>query len=394
MSDMINPNTTLGTAIEHSAVQPLDNIIADKVAAMVAQRDASRNKISNNQPTATGEPVEAKTVTPVAPDNVEDIVEPEGSNTYDEDSSSTDEPVAPDDVSVSEGEADSTADELIDFLEFTESNPKAKFKFMRNGKEVVIDAKKAAAILGQGGAIHEEARELKIQKAEFEEYLQDRKAYTEGLALAMEFTVEPRLRQARDEIKKVQGYQQVFQHELTKTQDYAERASIEAAIEQNNDYIRQQSQLINDLKPKVEEFKEQRKRDVADYLESNRKQFKDKELKNAYVYNEVREKVAKDWEGAKRQLVPGIDNIDLISSDEHILSLLRDGLKYRDRPKGISAGSSVATLTGKPRSPQAVNKESKDDISKLREQANKGDARASQNLLERRMAEIRASRRK
>ena len=395
MENVISANlpnaNTLGTAQEHTAVNPLDNTIADKMATMLAQRDAQRNHSGDTQPSATGESEVATEETPVAPDNVEDIVEPEGSEYSNEYSEGTEEGNAPEEVS--EPETDSTAEELIDFLEFTQSNPKAKFKFMRNGKEVVIDAKKAAAILGQGSAIHEEARELKVQKAEFEEYLQTKRAETEGLALAMEFTVQPKLREAYDEIIKTQGYNATFQQQLAATTDYAERARIESAIEQNNRYIQQQSALAGDLKPKIEQFQQQRKQQVAEILESNRKQFKDKELKNAYVYNELRDKVSKDWQGAKNQLVPGIDNIDLISSDEHILSLLRDGLKYRDRPKSTSAGASVAALTGRTRSPQAVIKEQKDQISTLRDQANNGDRKAAQNLLEQRMAAIRAGRR-
>jgi len=77
---------------------------------------------------------------------------------------------------VSDAPVNTSSDELIDFIEFAETNPNAKFKFMRNGKEIVIDAKKAASILGQGGAIHEEARQLKVERAEFEEYLNDTRA--------------------------------------------------------------------------------------------------------------------------------------------------------------------------------------------------------------------------
>jgi len=386
----ISPNTNLGAATEHTAVNPLDNTIADKMAAMLSARNASRNQSQDTQPTATGESDVATDETPVAPDNVENIVEPEGSEDLEENNESTEESEAPEQVS--DTEADSTNEELIDFLEFTQSNPKAKFKFMRNGKEVVIDAKKAAAILGQGSAIHEEARELKVQRAEFDEYQKERQAHLEGLSLAMEFTIQPKLREAYDEIIKTQGYNATFQQQLEHATDYAERARIESAIEQNNRYIQQQSALAGELKPKITEFQKMRKEQVANILETNRKSFKDKELKNAYVYNEIREKVSKDWAGAKNQLVPGIDNIDLISSDEHILSLIRDGLKYRDKPKGTSAGASVAaTFAGKRSSP--VTKESKDSISTLREQANKGDKKASQNLLEARLAQIRSTRR-
>ena len=90
---------------------------------------------------------------------------------------------------------------------------------MRNGKEIEIDAKKAAAILGQGAAISEDARQLKIQKAEFDEYLSNKKAETDGLMLAMEFTVRPQLQKAYDEVIKVQQYQNTFRQQLAQTND-------------------------------------------------------------------------------------------------------------------------------------------------------------------------------
>jgi len=393
MNEMISPNSHLGTATEHNAVNPLDSTIADKMAAMLSTRDAQRNHSPIANETETGSEAEAQADEPVAPDNVESIVEPEDSNTEDEYDEGTEEAVAPEEVSEAQS-TESTADELIDFIEFANDNPKAKFKFTRNGKEIVIDAKKAAAILGQGGAIHEEARELKVQRAEFDEYQKEKQAQLEGLTLAMEFTVEPKLQSAYDEIIKTQSYQSTFQQQLAQATTVAEQARIQAAIEQNNRYIQQQSEVIGQLKPRVEEFKQVRKQQVEQILESNRKQFKDKELKNTYVFNEIREKVSKEWPGAKGQLVPGIDNIDLISSDEHVLSLLRDGLKYRDKPRSsTSAGASIAALTGRKTGSAAQVQPKKDQISQLREQANKGDRKASDNLLMARLNQIRQGRR-
>jgi hypothetical protein len=89
--------------------------------------------------------------------------------------------------------------------------------------------------------------------------------------------------------------------------------------------------------------------------------------------------------------VPGVDNIDLISSDEHLLSLIRDGLKYRDRPKGKSAGNSIAALTGKT-SKASSSSRGQDDISNLREKANRGDKKASDDLLVAHLRSIRARR--
>jgi hypothetical protein len=266
---------------------------------------------------------------------------------------------------------------------------------MRNGKEVVIDAKKAASILGQGAAISEDARQLKVERADFDEYLNTKRSETEGLLLAMEFTVRPQLQKAYDEILRTQGYQTTFQQQLAQTQDPAAVARIQAAMQQNERYIQQQSATIGQLKPNVDQFYEIRRQQVAQVLENNRKNFQDKELRNQFVYNEIRDKVSKGWEGARRQLVPGVDNIDLISSDEHLLALVRDGLKYRDRPKGKSAGGSLAALTNR-RAGTAMPSGSADQESSLREKA-KGRGReatqAADNLLVARLQSLRATRR-
>jgi hypothetical protein len=132
-----------------------------------------------------------------------------------------------------------------------------------------------------------------------------------------------------------------------------------------------------------------RAQQVGERLEQSRKSFTDKELKNEYVFNEVREKVSKLWKNAKDEIIPGVPNIDLISSDEALLSLVRDGLRYRDKPSTKSAGSSMAALTSrKGSSTQKAN----DDIGKLREQANKGDKKAADNLLMAQLQRIKASR--
>ena len=386
-----SPNAPIGTATEHTAVTPLDTTIAEKMSAMLSQRDASRKQTQVADEPATGTATEAKVKAPVAPDDSEAIVEPEDSDTEYEDSESEEGAVAPEEVSTEDSE-NSTAEELIDFLEFADENPRAKFKFMRNGKEVIIDAKKAAAILGQGSAIHEEARELKIQKAEFDEFQKTKRSELDSLTLAMSYTVQPKLKQAYDEIARTQGYQTVFQQQLAQTNDYAERARIEASMQQNEQWIQQQSETIRQLQPQLSQFKEQHKQRVTDLLDKSRKSFKDKELKNSYVFEELREKIGKGWEHAKTQLVPGVDTLDLITSDEHILSLLRDGLKYRDKPKTTTAGASIAALTSKKGSTTSAAPKS-DELSKLREQANKGDRKAADNLLMARLNQIRSGRR-
>jgi hypothetical protein len=376
------PNAT-STANAENATATDQSILA-KMTAM--RQQTLRNQMNNTDTVETGESEQANTESPVAPDQPE-IADPQTEIDY-----------ATDDVEVPEAEAqvsadttDSTQDELIDFIEFADTNPNAKFKFMRNGKEVVIDAKKAAAILGQGGAIHEEARQLKIERSEFDEYIKDTRARQEGLMLAMEFTIEPKLQAAYDEIVRTQNYQTTFQQQLQSTQDAAEQARIRASMEQNERYINQQGQIINQLRPAVDQFRDVRRQQVTQVLETNRKAFTDKELRNEYVYNELREKVARLWPQAQHELMPGIKNLDLISSDETLLGLVRDGLKYRDRPVAKQAGSSIATLT-KTRTGTNTARGQEENISKLREQAKGGDKKAADNLLVAQLSKLRAAR--
>ena len=256
---------------------------------------------------------------------------------------------------------------------------------------MIVDAKKAAAILGQGGAIHEEARELKIKRSEFEEYEREQRARHEGLALAMEFTIEPRLRQAYDEIVRTQNYQTTFAQQLNQTQDVAQQARIRASMEQNERYIQQQTQTIASLRPQVDQFRQIRQQQVSQVLENNRKNFSDRELKNDYVFREVREKVAKGWRDAEGELIPGVKNIDLISSDEHILSLLRDGLKFRDRPQTKTAGASIAALQTR-KGTAAAGRGADQEIAELRDRAKSGDKKAADNLLVAQLSRLRAAR--
>jgi len=377
MTTSVSPNTTNSAATDQSAVPSMESI----AAKMTAMRDQTQRNLIRQQTeqTATGEE------TPVNPEQDSEVVDT-GDNNVD----AADHEVNAQD-SVSNNTNDSTSDELIDFIEFANDNPNAKFKFVRNGKEVVIDAKKAAAILGQGSAIHEEARQLKVERAEFDEYLRESQARQEGLALAMEFTIEPKLQKAYDEIVRVQGYQTTFQSQLNGTKDPAQRARIQASMQQNEQYIRQQQELIGQIRPNVEQFRAIRSQQVAERLESARKSFQDKELKNEYVFKEIREKVTKIWPQASQEIIPGVPNIDLISSDEALLSLIRDGLKFRDKPTTKSAGASVAALTSR-RGSSTNNRSGDDNIEKLRAQAKAGDKKAADNLLVARLQSIRGNR--
>jgi len=384
MTQLIKPNAPDSTATDTSAVMSFD-AIAEKMTAM--REHTLRNQIRATNDAATGQEGTAETSSPVAP---EEIV-PEDDATFDDGiEAAADEEIAQDEP-VSTTESDSTSEELIDFIEFAETNPNAKFKFTRNGKEVVIDAKKAAAILGQGGAIHEEARQLKVERAEFDEYIKEQRARQEGLTLAMEFTVQPQLQAAYDEILKTQNYQTVFAQQMARTQDPAQRARIQASMQQNEQYIQQQQAVIGQLKPAVDQFKEIRREQVKEVLENNRKAFQDKELKNEYVYNELRDKLAKVWTGSKAEIIPGIANIDLISSDEALLALVRDGLKYRNASKPKTAGNSIAALTARRGNTQG-GKNASGEIEKLREAAKGGDKKAADNLLVQRLRQIRGGR--
>jgi hypothetical protein len=377
----ISPNQpTAPAAADQSAVQSLDQQIAAKMTAM-------RNQSSQqSQHTATGVDASGDDSASVAPSNEEAEVGDTNNEEYDSDGQEADAQ-----ETVSADSNDSTAEDLIDFVEFAETNPSAKFKFMKNGKEVVIDAKKAASILGQGSAIHEEARQLKVERAEFDEYVNESKNRQDQLTLAMEFTVQPKLKKAFDEIVKTQSYQNTFQQQLAQATDPAQIARIQANMAQNEQYIRQQQKQINRLQPAIEQFKQIRSQQVGEALVTARKNFQDKELKNEYVYKELREKIEKVYPGAKREIVPGIPNIDLIASDEALLSLVRDGLRYRDKPSTKSAGASMAALTNRKGSTNTT-KGPNDNIEKLREQANKGDRKAADNLLVAQLSRLRANR--
>lgn len=381
----ISPNAPQGTVTDTNAVASMDSI----AAKMTAMREQTlRNQLNSTTETETGSETSAEDSSPVAPEDAVPEVAETGDEYIDEANQETD---SPSEEEVSTESNDSTEDELIDFIDFAETNPNAKFKFMRNGKEIVIDAKKAAAILGQGAAISEDARQLKIERAEFDEYQKEARAKQEGLTLAMEFTVQPKLRQAYDEILKVQQYQSTFQQQLARTSDPAQVARIQASMQQNEQYIRQQQETISQLKPAVDEFRTARQQQVNERLQYHRKNFEDKELKNEYVFNEIRDKLTKIWPQSSEEVIPGVKNLDLITSDEKLLSLLRDGLRYRDKPNVKSSGASMAALTSRKGSTNS-NRSSDDGLSKLREQAKSGDKKAADNLLMARMKQIRGGR--
>lgn len=387
----VAPNTEASAATQQNAIPSLDSIAA-KMTAMRSNTQRNQMRQSEDE-NATGQPATADAESPVAPQSEEYSDQPEVVSDEAEYSEGTEESYAQDEPVSEEQTSDTTGDELIDFIEFADTNPNAKFRFMRNGKEVVIDAKKAAAILGQGGAIHEEARELKVQRSEFEEYEREQRAKHEGLSLAMEFLVEPKIQSAYDEIVKTQNYQTTFSQQLAQATDPAQVARIQASMAQNERYIQQQGEMIRQLKPNVDQFKQIRREQVSTILDNNRKAFKDRELRNEYVYNELRDKVSKQWKGANNELIPGVKNIDLISSDEHILGLIRDGLKFRDKPSARPAGASIAQLQSRKGTSTSGNRNSDQNIQQLREQAKGGDKKSADNLLVAQLNRLRSARR-
>lgn len=377
-------NENISDSPNTQGAAPINNA-ATSLESIHAKMTAMRNLKPVSNEAETGSSEVASKEAPVVPEVENDTSsnEPEVVSFDEETAEPNEEVSAPDEVS----NTDSSVEDVIDFLQFADENPNAKFRFKRNGKDMIIDAKQAQAILGQGGAIHEEARQLKIQKAEFEEYIKEKQATTEGLILAMEFTVVPQIQEAMDNIKKAQTYQATFQQQLAATSDPAEVARIQAGMEQNERYISQESNIIRTLKPRVEQFYQIRKQQVEQIIDQNRKNFQDKELRNEYVFNEVREKLSKNWDAANGQLVPGINNLDLISSDEHILSLIRDGLKYREKPTAKSVGNSIAALTQK-RTGVSNVKNNDGNIEQLRETAKKtGDKKAWDQLLAARLSQ-------
>jgi hypothetical protein len=246
------------------------------------------------------------------------------------------------------------------------------------GGFIEIPVSKAAAILGQGSAIHENARKLKAEKADFEEYESKRRAELDGLQIGLELTMVPQLQQAADELVKIQQYNQQWKQIYDNAPDEIRRSEAEAAMRQNNELIQEKSQFIQANRPKVQQFFDHRSEVVKQQLEQSRQGFKDKELANKATFTELREKLSKDWKGASSTFVPGVQNIDLVSSDEFLLGLIRDGMKFREGPKVKNAGGSLAAAS----KPMARGKTAPEDKTvELQKKAQSGDKGAARDLL-------------
>ena len=121
MTTMITPNSpdpVQTTATDTPAVPSLDSI-AQKMAAM--REHTERNQLRATEQTATG--VEERSSEPVAHESVEPEVADASDTDYASDAQEAD---APEEVSTDSNESNS--DDLIDFIEFAETNPNAKFK--------------------------------------------------------------------------------------------------------------------------------------------------------------------------------------------------------------------------------------------------------------------------
>lgn len=341
---------------------------ADAIAAMIAANKRNSPQPDGSSPPPAGQE-EAQAKSPEAAP-VEGV-EPE-------DGSSVESDAAESEV---EAESSNGVNEAVDFLEFAKENPDVMLKIPNKDAEggfIELTAEKAASILGQGSAIHENARKLKAEKADFEEYESKRKSELDGLQIGLELTIVPQLQTVADELVTIQEYNQRWEQIYQNTTDPAERSRAEAAMRQNAQLIEEKSQFIRANRPKVEQFYQHRTAMVQETLEKARQSFTDKELSNKAVFSEIREKLSKDWKGAGGSFIPGVPNIDLVSSDEYLLGLVRDGMKFREGPKVKNAGGSLAAASR----PVAKAKTAPDnEMEKLQKQAKSGDKSAARDLL-------------
>lgn len=360
MSDVITNNVT--ATEQTGAVNP-----ADTIAAMIAANKRNVPQVDSTAPPA-GQ-AEAQAQAPEAAPDEE--AEPEDSSIETTETVDTE----------NEEEATDGVTEPVNFLEFAEQNPDMLWRIPNKDAEggfVEIPVSKAAAILGQGSAIHENARKLKTERADFEEYEVNRRKELDGLQIGLELTIAPQLQAAADELVTLQQYNQQWAQIRDAATDEVQRSEAEAAIRQNAKLIQEKSEFITTTRPKVDQFYQYRTAFVQEQLEKARQGFSDAELKNKATYTELRDKLSKDWKGASGSFVPGVPNIDLVSSDEYLLSLIRDGMKFREGPKVRNAGGSLAAAN----QPKAKAKTSQDTrAEELQKKAATGDKSATRDLL-------------
>ena len=339
---------------------------ADAIAAMIAANKRNSPQPDNSSPPPAGQ--ETKVSPEAAPD---EEAEPEDSNASGSDAVNSE----------NEAESSDGVNEAVNFLEFAKENPSLMLRIPNKEAEggfIELTAERAASILGQGSAIHENARKLKVDRAEFEEFESKRRNEIDGLQIGLELTIVPQLQTAADELVTLQQYNQQWEQIRQNANDPAERSRAEAAIRQNAQLIQEKSDFIKTNRPNVERFYEHRTARVKESLEQARQAFTDKELSNKALFTELREKIGKEWKAATQSFVPGVPNIDLVSSDEYLLSLLRDGMKFREGPKIKNAGGSLAAANR----PVAKSKTApENEMEKLQSKAKTGDKGATRDLL-------------
>jgi hypothetical protein len=339
----------------------------DQIAAMIAaNRRNTQQPDGSNPPPAGQEEAKAK-----SPEAASEDAEPENVN------SETEEPV---DQEEAEEPAKGDSDP-VNFFEFAEQNPDFKFRIPNknaDGGFVEVTAKKAATLLGQTSDIDENARKLKLEKADFEEEVQKRRNELDGLQIGLELTIVPQLQSAADELVTLQQYNQQWTQIRDRATNETERSEAEAAIRQNASLIEERSKFIQSNRPKVEQFYQARTQFVQQQLETARQSFSDKELSNKAAFTELRDKLSKEWKGANSTFIPGVPNLDLVSSDEYLLGLIRDGMKFREGPKVRNAGGSLAAAN----KPTAKSKTApEDEMSSLKKKADSGDKSAQRDFL-------------
>ena len=341
---------------------------AAEIAAMIAANKRNSQQVDGSSPPPAGQE-EAKAKSPEAAP--EEGAEPENVNSETEETVETEETEDP-----ATGDSDP-----VNFFEFAEQNPDFKFRIPNKNAEggfVEVTAKKAATLLGQTSDIDENARKLKLEKADFEEEVQKRRNEIDGLQIGLELTIVPQLQSAADELVTLQQYNQQWAQIRDRATSETERSEAEAAIRQNASLIEEKSKFIQTNRPKVEQFYQARTAFVQQELEKARQSFSDKELSNKAAFTELRDKLSKEWKGANGTFVPGVPNIDLVSSDEYLLGLIRDGMKFREGPKVRNAGGSLAAAS----KPTAKSKTApEDEMSSLKKKADSGDKKAQQDFL-------------
>ena len=339
---------------------------ADAIAAMIAANKRNSPQPDNSSPPPAGQ--ETKVSPEAAPD---EEAEPEDSNASESDAVDSE----------NEAESSDGVNEAVNFLEFAKENPNLMLRIPNKEAEggfIELTAERAASILGQGSAIHENARKLKVDRAEFEEFESKRRNEIDGLQIGLELTIVPQLQTAADELVTLQQYNQQWEQIRQNANDPAERSRAEAAIRQNAQLIQEKSDFIKTNRPNVERFYEHRTARVKESLEQARQAFTDKELSNKALFTELRDKIGKEWKAASQSFVPGVPNIDLVSSDEYLLGLLRDGMKFREGPKIKNAGGSLAAANR----PVAKSKTApENEMEKLQSKAKTGDKGAARDLL-------------